>query len=149
MKEFEITLARSISHHKISFEFFDCLTQHLKTYCGDSKVINSMQMKRSKAEYVVKYGVGKTYAEETIDLLKKCDAFCMGFDESEINKTSKLEILVKLSDSDGIQMRHYKTIDLESGTAKSIVETLLGQFDEDGIDYKQKLISSMTDGCQK
>ena len=147
VKNFEITLARSISHHKISFEFVTCLTQHLKTYCSDSKVIDQMKMQRSKAEYTVRYDIGKTYANETIALLKKCDAFCIGFDESEINKSSELEILVKLADSDGIQMRHYKTIDLESGTAKVIVETLLEQFDEDGIDYKRKLISAMTDGC--
>ena len=55
----------------------------------------------------------------------------MGFDESEINKTSELEIIVKASDKeDGILLR-----------------SLLGLFDKDGIDYKNKLVAVMTDRC--
>ena len=146
-REFEIALSRSLSHHKISFEFVNCLSEHLTKYCGDSVVVNKMQLKRTKAEYYVKNGIGKTYAEETIKLLQTCVGFSIGFDESEVNKTSELEILVKLSNKSGVHMRHYKTIDLESGKAEVIVRTLLDQFDEDCIDYKQKLISSMTDGC--
>ena len=147
-RKFEISLARSISHHKISFEFLDCLTTHLKTHCSDSAVIENMRLFRSKAEYVVKNGISKTYTDETIRLLKSCDGFSIGFDESEVNKTSELEILVQLSKSgNGVQLRHYRTIDLESGKAEVIVRTLLQQFDEDGVDYRSKMITSMTDGC--
>ena len=42
---------RSISHHKISFEFIDCLVNQLKTHCGDSAVIERMGSSHSKAEY--------------------------------------------------------------------------------------------------
>ena len=59
-----------------------------------------------------------------------------------------MEILVKLSHpTSGIELRHYRTLDLYSGTAENIVNSLLGTFDEDGIDYKNKLIAPMTDGC--
>ena len=79
---------------------------------------------------------------------KECDAFSTGFDESEVNKTSEHEILVKLSHPvSGIKLRHYRTIDLYSGTAETIVDTILSSFDEDGINYRMKLVAPMTDGC--
>ena len=67
-------------------------------------------------------------------------------EQDDRNKTTELEILVKLSVS-GIELRHYRTIDLFSGTAETIVDTILSSFDEDGIDYRRKLIAPMTDGC--
>ena len=99
-----------------------------------------MQLTRVKGEYLLRHGISKSYKEETISILQKCDAFSVGFDESEINKTSELEIIVKASDKeDGILLRHYRTLDLLSGTADSIVRSLLGLFDKDGIDYKTSL----------
>ena len=57
-----------------------------------------------------------------------------------------MEILVKLAHPDtGIELRHYRTLDLYAGTAENIVDALLGTFDEDGIDYKNKLIAPMTE----
>ena len=41
---------------------------------------------------------------------------------------------------------HYTTGPYSS-KANTIVTTLLEQFDADGIDYKEKLFSVMTDGC--
>ena len=107
-----------------------------------------MKLQRNKGEYLVSHGISKTYQDETVSLLKKCDAFSIGFDESEINKTSQLEVLVKLSDkTNGIQLQHYMSFDLYVATAEFIVNTMLDQFTSDGIDYKRKLIAPMSDGC--
>ena len=52
---------------------------------------------------------------------------------------SELEILVRVATKeDGMQSRHYRTLDLYSSKANTIVTTLLEQFDADGIDYKKK-----------
>ena len=49
-----------------------------------------------------------------------------------MNKTSEREILAKLSHHiSGIELRHYRTIELEAGNAETIVDTLLTSFDED------------------
>ena len=147
-REFEISLTRCLSNHKVCLGLLTCLQEQLKKYCSDSVVISRMQLTRVKGEYLLRHGISKSYKEETISILQKCDAFSVGFDESEINKTSELEIIVKASDKeDGILLRHYRTLDLFSGTADSIVRSLLGLFDKDGIDYKNKLVVVMTDGC--
>ena len=141
-------MARSLSNHKISSSYLDCLQEILKKHCGDSVVVKNMMMKRSKGDYLVAHGISKTYKDETINLLKNCDCFSIGFDESEVNKTSEVEILVKVADkSTGIQLRHYRTIDLYLATAESIDSTILNSFTMDGIDYENKLIAPMTDGC--
>ena len=96
---------------------------------------------------MVRQGVATTFREETVSMLRECYAFSAGFDESEINKTSELEIMVRIATTSGIDLRHYRTLDLYSATAENITNDLLSQFDEDGVDYKNKLVSAMTDGC--
>ena len=146
--EFEISLVRSLSNHKISNRFLDCLESILKKHCGESVVVQRMKLKRDKGNYMAEHGIGKTYQAETIKYLKECDAFSIGFDESEINKECELEVLVKLAHkTHGILLRHYRTFDLYSGTAECITQTILNSFDEDGVDYKKKMIATMTDGC--
>ena len=58
-----------------------------------------------------------------------------------------LEIFFGISSGHPVHLRHYRTLDIYSTTAQHIVESLLGQFDDDAIDYKKTLISTMTDGC--
>ena len=43
--------------------------------------------------------------------------------------------------------RHFKTIDLESGDAATITETVIDAFEEEKIDVKAKLIDVGMDGC--
>ena len=111
-KEFEISLARSLSNHNISMEFVECLQAQLKKYCDGSPVVERMQLGRKKCEVLVRQGVATTFREETVSMLRECYAFSVGFDESEINKTSELEIMVRIATTSGIDLRHYRTLDL-------------------------------------
>ena len=147
-KEFEISLVRSLSNHKIPPSFLNCLQKQLQKYCSDSDVITKMKLSDTKGRYILRHGISPTYQEETIELLRNCDGVSIGTDESEVNKVSELEILVRVATKeDGVQLRHYRTLDLYSSKANTIVTTLLEQFDADGIDYKKKLFSVMTYGC--
>ena len=148
VKEFEISLTRSLSNHNISMDFLDCIQEQLQKYCGDAKVVTRMKLHRRKGEVMLRHGIAKTYQDETVQLLCNCDGFSVGFNESEVNKKSQLEIMVKVATKgNGIELRHYRTLDLASATASKIVEALIAQFDKDGVDYKKKLITTMTDGC--
>ena len=84
-REFEISLTRCLSNHKVCLGLLTCLQEQ---YCSDSVVISRMQLTRVKGEYLLRHGISKSYKEETISILQKCDAFSVGFDEPEINKTS-------------------------------------------------------------
>ena len=79
-----------------------------------------MALHKTKGRYVVRHGIGPTYMKGTVELLRECDGFSVGFDESEVKKTSELEILVKVATKEGsVQPRHYRTLDLYAGTAAS------------------------------
>ena len=52
-------LARSLSNHKIPFQFLECLQDQLKKYCGDSEVAKSMKLSRCKGEVILRHGVGR------------------------------------------------------------------------------------------
>ena len=133
-KEFQLELVRSMSRHRIPFEYIDCLVPIMKKYINDD-IVQNLKLHHSKGVYLVKNAVGKSYHDETVQLLKECDAFVVGFDETEINKTSELEVLVKIAhQSHGIQLLHFQTIALESGHAETIINSLLDAFRDDGID---------------
>ena len=147
-RELEISLCRAFSKHRIPFEAMDCLQSLLRKYAGDHPIIGKMKLGHSKTAYIVKNAIGPTYRKQTVNLLKESDAFVLAFDESEVNKRNELEVMVKLSHPQhGIQRRHYVTIDIENGEAKTIVEAITDSFTDDGIDFVNKLISSMSDGC--
>ena len=82
--QLEIDVARALGYHKIPNSFLNCLQAILKKHCDDSFVINRMRLQRSKGDYMACYGIGKPYQDETVKLLQTCDAFSIGFDESEV-----------------------------------------------------------------
>ena len=54
---------------------------------------------------------------------------------------------MKLSNEDGIESRHYKSLDIEDGKAETITNAVIEEFDKDGIDFRSKSIHVETDGC--
>jgi hypothetical protein len=147
VQDLEIALSLFLSRHNVP-AVASCLTGLLKKYVPDSVIIEKMHLGREKCRYMIQYGIGKVYEKETIEKLKKCDAFGVAFDESEVNKKSEMEVMVKIASKDGgLEARHYKTIDLEAGDATTITNTVLDTFEEDGVDYKAKMTTADTDGC--
>ena len=146
-RQFEIDLTRRLESHYVSFSFMPCLIDCLKTNLGgESAIVNKVELGRSKANYLAKFGIGKTNLDETIQKLRKCDGFSIGFDESEVNKNHECKIMVMLSMPEtGIEPRHYRTISLDATDAESIVDALLEQMDDDQIPWRQKLIAPKGD----
>ena len=147
-KDLEIALVTFLSRHGVSPNQAECLIKILKKYAPDSDIIKNASLGREKARYLTIYGVGEAYEEEIVKKVKNCDAFSVQIDESEVNKVSQLEIVAKIATcGEGIETRHYKCVDLEAGDAETITDTLIDTFEEDGIDYKAKLIDVGMDGC--
>lgn len=91
--------------------------------------------------------LGKSYEEEIIDLLKQSTAFAIGFDESDVNKTSEFEILVKIAiGNNTILLQYYKTVSLESGDVNTIFNIIVETFQGDGIKYESKCFGAISDG---
>ena len=147
---FEIDLNRRLDRHNVPKDFMPCIVNCIKTHLsGDDgpKIVEKLSIGATKARYMAKHGIAKTYQSETVMKLKSCDGFSVGFDESEINKITELEVLVLIADETGIELRHYHSIELDGGDAKTITNSLVAQFEEDKIPWKEKLVSMMTDGC--
>ena len=151
VQNFEIDLIRRLDHHNITPDFLPCLVNCVKTHLADEdclKIVDKVSIGKSKGRYIAQHGIAKTYKEETVIKLRNCDGFSIGFDESEMNKITELEIIVILSTKGvGIEMRHYRTLALEAGDAETITDTIKDQLDEDKIPWREKLIAPMTDGC--
>ena len=147
-KKLEIQIVAALSRHQISLNVVECLIPILKNNLPDCDIVQEMRLGREKARYIANKGIAPIFAAETVEKLKICDAFVVGFDETCINKKEEMEIIVKIATDDGgIEMRHYKTIDLQGGDAETITNTLLEAFEDDGIEYEKKMISTMTDWC--
>ena len=94
VKEFTLDLVRSLPRHRIPFEYMDCLGAILKKHLSD-ELVQDLKVHHMKAAYLTKHAISESYQRETVRLLHGCDAFTLGFDETEINKISELELLVK------------------------------------------------------
>ena len=104
----------------------ECLVPILKRCLPDCSTVQEIKLSREKARYIAYKGIAPIFAAETIEKLKSCDAFVVGFDETAINKKEEMEIVVKIANAEGgIEMRHYKTVELEAGDAETITTTLL------------------------
>ena len=149
---FSIDFVRRADRHNIPARATKCLVKCLKKHLSSENckdVVQNLKLGTTKIGYTAKYGVAKTYTEETIRKLKSSDAFSIGFDESEINKNNECEVMINISDKDnGIELRHYKSLSLDETDAGCIVETITEELDDDGVhDWKEKLVAVMTDGC--
>ena len=88
------------------------------------------------------------FEKETVDKIKESVAFAIYMDESEVNKKSQLECVVKMATKEcGVETKHYGVLDIESTDAATIVNSLVDKMISDGIDYKAKCIDISTDGC--
>ena len=147
-KKLEIQIVAALSRHQVSLNLVECLVPILKKCLPDCATVQEIKLSREKARYISNKGIAPIFAAETIEKLKNCDAFVVGFDETAINKKEEMEIVFKIANPDGgIEMRHYKTVELEAGDAETITNTLLEAFEEDGIEYEKTLISTSTDWC--
>ena len=79
-KELEIKMVRWAGRHEIAFKSLECLVDILKSSCPDSDVITKVGVSEGKARYLASWGIGDTYLNETIQLLRECDRFSLGFD---------------------------------------------------------------------
>ena len=146
-KNLEIKLVRSASRHMVSFTYLECIVDIFKECVGDSEIVKKLTLCERKSRYLANFGIGETYFQETVRLMKEADGMSIGFDESEMNKREECEIVAKLSHpSHGLMSRHFKTIELEGGDAEIISNTVMEAFDEVGVSLEDKLVSVMTDG---
>ena len=95
MRSLELYVVRSQFRLRISFEYVNCLQAPFKKHCQDD-LIQKMKLHCTKVTYLATNAIGNS-EEEAINLFKQCPAFAIGFDESEVSKTSELEILVKIA----------------------------------------------------
>ena len=147
VQDLEIALVVHDAEHDVPHTHANCLTRLLKKYVHDSEIVKAMTLNNDKAQYISTHGVGDYFMKQTVSEMKNCDAFSISIDESEVNKKSELEIMVRFSNEKGIQNKHYKSIDLEAGDAKTITDSVLETLEEDGINYQSKLINCSMDGC--
>ena len=146
--DLEIAVVTFLSRHSVPPGEAECLMKIMKKFAPDSDIIQHVRLGREKARYLTIHGVGDTFEKDTVTKIKNCDAFSVQIDESEVNKVSQLEVVAKIATvNEGIEIRHYKCLDLEKGDAETITDTLLDAFTDDGIDFKAKLIDVGMDGC--
>ena len=146
--ELETAFVLAATSHGVPTAVIDCLTETMQKYITDSEIIQRMRLHRTKAHYLTNFGLADKFERDTVTKLKKCIAFSASLDESEVNKTSQLQIVVNIYTTDGLEIGvHYNTLALEAADATTIKTTFLNQLEKDGIDYKSKLIDVSTDGC--
>ena len=83
-RDLENALCLMISRHGFQHTIVDCLVDILKTYVTDSEIIKKVRLGKDKAGYIINHGLGEHFEQETISLIKNCNALGASIDESEV-----------------------------------------------------------------
>jgi hypothetical protein len=79
-----------------------------------------------KARYMASEGIAAIFRAENVKKIRECDGFVIGFNETAINKKEEIESMAKVAiPEEGVEMIHYRTVDLEAGGALTITETIV------------------------
>ena len=91
---FQALVLGVLAEHSVPMTFAPVLIEAAKELAKDPKALSQLSMDRTSAGYKMKYGMNKTFLDETVTYLKD-SPFCLNIDEStSSNNTKVLEILV-------------------------------------------------------
>ncbi|CAC5390542.1 unnamed protein product [Mytilus coruscus] len=134
--------------HSLPFSLVPKLIGLSKTLAKDKKVLDQLSMNRTTAAYKMRFGLGKTFQNELIEIMRT-SYFSLNLDESTSNNYQKvLTILVsyycpKLKE---ITVRHFKSLSFVQVNAQSLFDGIVKLFDENNIPFKN-LVSMLMDSC--
>ena len=144
----EAALSRLVATHNLSLPTIDCLAELLPKIFHDSDIAKQMSLHRTKAAYVLKYGLAEHELQKLVEKLQKCP-FSFNIDESVKGGNSQLTIMVSVrNEANRIQKSHFATIKMEIRlTGENISDAVFQAFEKKSIKYEEKLVSDRTDGC--
>ena len=127
-----------------------CLTPHLIEYAKemahDSRVLVSVNMERTTANYKLREGLGVAYHEELVSDLKMTK-FSINLDECFCAKNEKvLSILVAYFSENlkEVVVKHYASISLVTVNAQTLFDAIIDMFRNDEIPL-DNLVSDLSD----
>ena len=95
--DLENAICLMISRHGYQHTLVACLVEMLQKYVTDSEIVKHLKIGKNKAGYIITHGLGDYFEEETVTMMKSCNAFAASIDESEVNKASQLEVIVTVA----------------------------------------------------
>lgn len=91
----------------------------------DSELVNKIQLSKSKAAYVIVYGLGTYFNQELLDLINSCDQIVVGFDESrnQINKKEQMDFVFRFwnKNSNEVNTRYFTSTFLGHAKATDLL----------------------------
>jgi hypothetical protein len=92
----EARLCAWAAAHNVPFNELDHLIEILAEIFDDSKVANSIRLKRTKATYITVHGLGREESEDLVTRMKK-DFFSIAIDEStDVSVVKSLALMVRM-----------------------------------------------------
>ena len=143
----ETQLTIALANHSIPESFADCLNTLLPKIFPDSKIAGQMKLGRTKASYMLQYGVGEYYHKQIVKCMNTYP-FSLNIDESDVNKKGVVNINVSFRNDDNlIQKANFSVIEIPNGTTGcEITSLVLSSLANEEIN-KNNLMSVQTDGC--
>ena len=112
----ETQLTIALANHSIPESFADCLNTLLPKIFPDSKIAGQMKLGRTKASYMLQYGVGEYYHKYIVKCMNTYP-FSLNIDESDVNKKGVVNINVSFRNDDNlIQKANFSVIEISNGT---------------------------------
>lgn len=137
-----------LAEHSLPFSMAEVIVDVSKTLADDRKALNHLVMKRASASYKMRFGLGKTFLESTVDNLKTSN-FSLNIDESTSNNHMRVVSLLcsYFSSSVGkVVVEHLNSLSVDTVSAEILFNEIQSLFNKYDIPW-ENLISVLLDSC--
>ncbi|KAL5008713.1 hypothetical protein ScPMuIL_014294 [Solemya velum] len=134
-----------IAEYSMSLSMTPVLIDLVKSLSQDRQALSHLSVDRTSASYKMTYGMGKTFTDETIEIIRQFP-FSLNMDESTSNNLKRiLTILVSYYNPvEGVvRVEHLKSVEVIGVDPFDVVVDL---FEEHDISWSN-LISALMDSC--
>ncbi|XP_048512809.1 uncharacterized protein LOC125501482 [Athalia rosae] len=118
-----------------------------KVIFPDSEIVKKVKLSKSKASYLIVYGLGRYFQDQLESLVKKCDILVVGFDESlnKISEKEQMDIAIRFWDveKNEVSTRYLTSLFLGHTTAQDLMDAFTNNLPKDLL---KKILQVSMDG---
>ena len=142
----ELKLVGYMAEHRIPFRHADHLTSLLSTIFTDSKMAKTMKMKKTKASYIMQYGIAHHEKEYLGSILRKRKFSVMIDETTDVSVTQILAIVARYHHEQKVSDILLAVVEVEDGKAEGLFRHFTDVLDKMDIPIKN-VIGFGGDNC--
>ena len=143
----EIGIVMAGVAHNLSFEQISGFVDKLTGIVSDNSALKNVKLGKTKTRNIVANVIGPIQHKYVVNLMKTKKWSLLVDESTDKGKVKALACIVRVKDGEFIKDYFYELIPVKDGTARGLYNSVLEQFERDGIPYKTNMVGYGSDGA--